>query len=69
MRVCAEEGGEELRKEAGLGTHMPENIATELDGGAVDSLVDDSLDALDRRILGVIQSGFPLEPAGGIHSL
>ncbi len=41
---------------------MAEKIATELDGGAVDSLADTSLDALDKRILGVIQSGFPLEP-------
>ena len=34
----------------------------ELDGGQIDSLPDDMLDAHDRRILGIIQSGFPLEP-------
>lgn len=34
----------------------------ELDGGRIDSLPDEMLDALDRRILGIIQSGFPLEP-------
>ena len=34
----------------------------ELDGGRIDSLPDEGLDAHDRRILGIIQSGFPLEP-------
>ena len=34
----------------------------ELDGGQIDSLPDDMLDAHDRRILGIIQSGFPIEP-------
>lgn len=34
----------------------------ELDGGQIDSLPDETLDAHDRRILGIIQSGFPLEP-------
>ena len=33
----------------------------ELDGGRIDSLPDEGLDAHDRRILGIIQSGFPLE--------
>ena len=33
----------------------------ELDGGAIESLPDEQLDAHDRRILGIIQSGFPLE--------
>jgi len=33
----------------------------ELDGGAIDSRMDDNLDAVDRAILGFIQSGFPLE--------
>jgi DNA-binding Lrp family transcriptional regulator len=41
---------------------MTAHIETELDGGAVDCLEDASLDALDKRILGVIQSGFPLVP-------
>ena len=34
----------------------------ELDGGQIESLPDEMLDAHDRRILGIIQSGFPLEP-------
>lgn len=34
----------------------------ELDGGAIDSSPDVLLDAVDRRILSVIQSSFPLEP-------
>lgn len=33
----------------------------ELDGGAIDANSDDMLDAADRRILSLIQSGFPLE--------
>lgn len=33
----------------------------ELDGGAIDSVPDENLDALDKRILSLIQSGFPLE--------
>ena len=31
------------------------------DGAAVDAVPDGALDAVDRRILGLIQSGFPLE--------
>lgn len=35
---------------------------SQLDGGTVDSLPQDAgLDAVDRKILGFIQSGFPLE--------
>ncbi len=34
---------------------------TELDGGAIDANPDEMLDAVDRRILGIIQSRFPLE--------
>ena len=34
----------------------------ELDGGQIESLPDAMLDEHDRRILGIIQSGFPLEP-------
>lgn len=33
----------------------------ELDGGAIDSSPDAALDAVDRRILDIIQSSFPLE--------
>ncbi len=35
--------------------------SAELDGGAIDSLPDEGLDSADRRILSIIQSGFPLE--------
>ncbi len=38
------------------------SLETELDGGSVDPCFDDALDAADRRILSIIQSGFPLEP-------
>lgn len=34
----------------------------ELDGGAIDSAPDAMLDAVDRRILSLIQSSFPLAP-------
>ena len=34
----------------------------ELDGGAIDSQMDERLDATDRQILRLIQSGFPLVP-------
>ncbi len=34
---------------------------TELDGGAIDSSPDAMIDAVDRRILSLIQSSFPLE--------
>ena len=34
----------------------------ELDGGAIDSSPNAMLDAVDRRILSLIQSSFPLEP-------
>lgn len=34
----------------------------ELDGGRIDASLDEMLDEHDRRILGIIQSGFPLEP-------
>lgn len=34
---------------------------TELDGGAIDSSPDAMLDAVDRRILSLVQSSFPLE--------
>ncbi len=38
------------------------NTQNELDGGAIELLPDEAgLDALDRRILGIIQSDFPLE--------
>ncbi len=33
----------------------------ELDGGTIDSLPEENLDDADRRILGLIQSSFPLE--------
>lgn len=33
----------------------------ELDGGAIDPSVDQSLDSADRKILDIIQSAFPLE--------
>lgn len=39
-----------------------QNPAKELDGGQIDALPDDMLDAHDRRILSLIQSDFPLEP-------
>ena len=38
-----------------------EAALAELDGGAIDSVVDSLLDATDRRILTIIQSSFPLE--------
>lgn len=38
-----------------------ENAEHELDGGRISSLPDQTLDAHDRRILDIIQSGFPLE--------
>ncbi len=41
-----------------MNTPLPE----ELDGGSIDALPDAGLDASDRRILSLIQSGFPLEP-------
>jgi DNA-binding Lrp family transcriptional regulator len=34
----------------------------ELDGGGIDSMPDPGLDAVDRAILGLIQSSFPLDP-------
>jgi len=34
----------------------------ELDGGAIDATPDIHFDALDRRLLDIIQSSFPLEP-------
>ena len=36
-------------------------IGQELDGASIDAQPDAMLDALDRRILGVIQTAFPLE--------
>ena len=36
------------------------DLERELDGGTVDSSPDAMLDAMDRRILGLIQSSFPL---------
>lgn len=36
--------------------------AEELDGGAIDSGPDVLLDAVDRRILSLIQSSFPIDP-------
>ena len=33
----------------------------ELDGGAIDAVPDDMLDATDRAILGMIQSSFPID--------
>lgn len=36
-------------------------IEKELDGGAIDASPDAMLDAIDRRLLGIIQSRFPLE--------
>ena len=42
---------------------MNRSIPTEeVDGGAVSSLPDADLDAYDRAVLEIIQSGFPLEP-------
>ena len=41
-----------------MNTPLPE----ELDGGSIDALPDAGLDASDRKILSLIQSGFPLEP-------
>jgi DNA-binding Lrp family transcriptional regulator len=38
------------------------NTEPERDGGQIDDRPDGMLDSLDRRILGIIQSGFPLEP-------
>jgi DNA-binding Lrp family transcriptional regulator len=49
MHLCASEGEEEV-------------IEQELDGGTIDTNPDAMLDALDRRILSIIQSSFPLEP-------
>lgn len=36
-------------------------MESQLDGGLIDSAVDELLDAHDRQILSLIQSGFPLE--------
>ena len=41
---------------------MSLNIPQELDGGAVASVPDGGLDAHDRAVLEIIQSGFPLDP-------
>ncbi len=38
------------------------HIPTEVDGGEVASVAETGLDAHDRAILEIIQSGFPLEP-------
>ena len=40
---------------------MTVNTEKELDGGAIDSSPDRALEKQDRRILALIQSGFPLE--------
>lgn len=40
------------------GPNVPES---ELDGGLIDPHPDDMLDSIDRRILNIIQSSFPLE--------
>lgn len=37
-------------------------LEQELDGGGIDSSPDAMLDAVDRRILGMIQSSFPIAP-------
>jgi len=37
------------------------SLKHELDGGAIDPCPDDMLDSVDRRILNIIQSSFPLE--------
>lgn len=41
---------------------MSLNIPQEVDGGAVTSVPAGDLDAHDRAVLEIIQSGFPLEP-------
>lgn len=40
---------------------MEGTAAEQLDGGKIDSRVDELMDAKDRKILSIIQSGFPLE--------
>ena len=41
---------------------MPKNISQELDGGSIDCTPDELLDTYDRKILGIIQSDFPIAP-------
>lgn len=39
---------------------VPKDIGEQLDGGKIDSTVDELMDAKDRKILSLIQSGFPI---------
>lgn len=40
---------------------MPKSIEKELDGGAIDSLPDLELSPIDKKVLSLIQSGFPID--------